>query len=160
MTPGADITPDTRSVITSETGDNRVVSYRQESIVLQRKAGTFLVKRINDELFAKPEAAPDATTPVTSAPPPAPPVDDLDGQMVHDEEKRPVGTAHRVPGIAIYVVFDGYGHPDKELARCIDDPGTRVMFQHTDRGQITGVIYVPDPTRAPQRAEGMRSDDV
>ncbi len=127
--------------------------------MLQRKAGTFLVKRINDELFAKPATPADAGEAATPASP-APPVDDLDGQMIHDEEKRPVGIANRVPDIAVYVVFDGYGNPTNELTRSIDDPGTRVMFQHTDRGQITGVIYVPDPSRAPQRAEGMRPDDV
>lgn len=128
--------------------------------MLQRKAGTFLVKKINDELFSKPASPGEPDPAPATAATPATPVEDLDGQMIRDEEKRPVGTAHRVPDVAVYVVFDGWGNPTSELARCIDDPGTRVMFQHTASGQITGVIYVPDPSRAPQRAEGMRADDV
>ena len=116
---------------------------------MQRKASAYLVKRLGDELFAKP-AAPDE---------PTKPDADLDGQLIHDEEGRAVGTAHRLRHVAVYVVSDGYGKPDDELARCLKESDSEVMFQ-TDGGRITALIYVPDPSRAPRRPEAMRADEV
>jgi len=113
-------------------------------------AGAYLVKRLGDELFTKPEPAAADEAEVG---------DDLDGLVVHDEEDRPVGTAHRIADVAVYVVFDGSGIPEDVFARCLDEPETRLMFQAGD-GRITSLIYVPDPSLAPRRPEGLRADDV
>ena len=118
---------------------------------MQKMAGSYLVKRLGEELFAKP-ARPDVVEGEE-------PDDGLDGRVIQNEEGRDVGTARRLPAAAVYVVTDGFEPPDRTLARCLGDPASRVLFQE-DGGRITAVIYVPDPTTVPPRPEGLRADEV
>lgn len=127
---------------------------------MQRAAGAFIGKKIKDELFS----APKPTDPDDGGDPPrrataAPERDSLDGQTVEDEDGRSVGTAHRVPGVAVYVAYDGYGDPQAELARCVAEVEPRLLLT-SENGRITGLIYVPDPSQAPQRPQALRADDV
>ncbi len=115
---------------------------------------SYVGKMIKDELFAKPAppAAPDAAEP-------AAPAEEPDRQELHDEAGRPLGTAYRVPGVAVYVIFDGRGTPEAELRRCVSEPGSQILFQ-SDRGRITALVYLPDPDRPPGGAEAIRAEDV
>ena len=117
---------------------------------MQRVVGGYLAKRIGDELFS-PLAQP--TMPGTPADD-----DDPDRLAVSDEGGRPLGTAYRLPGVAVYVVSDGHGHRQDELAWCLADPEGR-LFIHRDRGRITGLIYAPASSRPPT-VEGLRADEV
>lgn len=123
---------------------------------MQRMAGAYLVKRLGDELMPKPApAASDEGNGEEKA------TDDgLDGQVVRDEEGRAIGTAHRLPGVAVYVAFDdGYETPQQVLARCLEEPEPTLLLQREGR-RIVGLIYVPDPSLAPKRPEGFRADEV
>ena len=120
---------------------------------MQGKASAYIVKRLGDELFAKP-APP--TDPVDAA---EPEPDDLDRRMIHDEDGRRVGLALRVHRLAVYVISDGHGGAEEQFARCLDDPDHRLLFQTTD-GRITGLIYAPDPNRLPPRGDALRPDEV
>ncbi len=128
---------------------------------MQRVAGAYIGKKIKDELFSvpKPREAAEQMAPTGSAAGSGAD-DDLDGTVVEDEDERAVGTAHRVPGVGVYVAYDGYGNPQRVLADCVGDPAARLLLTTDDKGRITALIYVPDPSRAPRRPEGMRADDV
>ena len=120
---------------------------------MQKMAGSYLVKRLGDELFAKPAPREETAEEASEE------ADEYDGQVVHDEEGQRLGTAHRVPDVAVYVVFDGYGRPEDVLARCLAQPDSRLLFQE-ERGRVTALIYVPDPSALPRRPEGLRADEV
>ena len=117
---------------------------------MQRVVGGYLAKRIGDELFSRP-AQPSA---------PGPPADDdgPDRLALTDEAGRPLGTAYRLPSVAVYVVSDGHGHRQDELAWCLADPEGRLFVQR-DGGRISGLIYAPAPSRPPAVA-GLRADEV
>lgn len=125
---------------------------------MQRMASAYVAKRIKDEIFAKPKPPTEPDSPGGEAAEVAQ-EDDLDRQIVHDEEGQPLGRALRVPGLAIYVVSTGYGTPAEELARCVDEPETRLLVE-TDGGRLTGLVYVRDPSRVPPRGEAIRAEDV
>ena len=128
---------------------------------MQRTAGAFIGKKIKDELFAapKPRTA-DGARDATDSAPPAEPADDIDGTLIEDEEGLVVGTAHRVPGVAVYVAFEGYGNSQRVLADCVGEADTRLLLTTDDAGRIAALIYVPDPSRAERRPQAMRPDDV
>jgi hypothetical protein len=84
---------------------------------------------------------------------------DLDGEEIRDDEGERLGTARRLRDVAVYVVTDGFGDRVEALQQCFDDPECRVLF-HTVDGRLAGLIYVPDPSKAPPRAGGMRADEV
>ena len=119
---------------------------------MQKVVGGYLVKRIESELFAPP------AQPAKSSPPAD---DDVDGdrRFVSDERRRRLGTAYRVPGVAVYVVSDGHGYRQDELEWCLGDPDSR-LFVERDGGRITGLIYAPASARRRRRVEGLRADDV
>ena len=125
---------------------------------MQRIGASYIAKRIADQVLAPPPkpAAPDEPE---DEPSEEPVVDELDGQPFHDEDGQPLGTALRLPGIAVYVVADGYANRHAELLRSLAEPESR-LFWHTEDGRITALIYVPDPANAPRRAEGIRADEV
>jgi hypothetical protein len=131
-------------------------------MVVQKIGAQYLVKRVTDYVMAPPPAAgePDSE-PEQQARAGAPEVigPDLDGDEIHDDEGQLLGTARRVRNVAVYVVTDGFGNPLEVLHQAVDDAETRVMF-HTVDGRLTGIIYVPDPSKAPPRADGMRADEV
>jgi len=49
-----------------------------------------------------------------------------------------------------HVVHDEHGQP----------LGTAHRFLYTEGARIAGLIYVPDPSRAPRRVSAIRSDEV
>lgn len=116
---------------------------------MQKMAASFVAKRVADQLMAPPTKR---TEPTEAASGP-------DGEVFHDEDGQPLGTAYKVPGVSVFVVSDGYDSPQDELERCLAEPESRLFF-HTEDGRITGLVYVPDPSRAPRRVEAIRADDV
>ena len=119
---------------------------------MQKVVGGYLVKQIEAGLFAPPA---DPTEPD------APAADDaLDRLAIADTRGRPVGTAYRLPGVAVYVVSDGHGHRQDELEWCLGDPNGRLFVQR-EAGRITALIYAPAPRRRrPRRVEALRADEV
>ena len=121
---------------------------------MQKVVGGYLVKRIEAELFAPPaQAAEPKPSPDEAAP------DALDRLDVADERGRPLGTAFRLPGVAVYVVSDGHGYRQDELEWCLADPSSRVFVQR-DGGRITGLVYAPARKRPRRRVEALRADEV
>ncbi len=116
---------------------------------MQKMGASYVAKRIADQLMAPPAKRAE----------PSEPAGGPDGEVFHDEDGQPLGMAYRVPGVAVYVVSDGYDSPQAELERCLAEPESRLFF-HTEDGRITGLVYVPDPSRAPRRVEAFRADDV
>jgi hypothetical protein len=128
---------------------------------VQKIGAQYIVKRITDQIVAPPPAAeaPPQEAPATAPRAAEAPAHDLDGQVITDETGQAVGTAHRLPGVAVYVVTAPHANREAELRRCLGEPEPRVLL-HTEDGRLTGVIYVPDPSGAPRRVEGTRPDDV
>src|SRR5581483_5543869 len=67
---------------------------------------------LKDELL-KPALAP-PQPPAPGGPP--------EWQELQNEDGESIGVAHLAAGVVVYVVSDGYGTPQTELARCIADP--------------------------------------
>jgi hypothetical protein len=127
--------------------------------MVQKIGAQYLVKRVTDYVMApsaEGEAAPGETAAAPAAAASGP---DLDGEEIRDDEGQRLGTARRLRETAVYVVADGFGDRVEALQRCIEDPETRVLF-HTVDGRLAGLIYVPDPNKAPARSGGMRADEV
>lgn len=123
-------------------------------------AGQYIVKRISDQIMAPPPSAAEPEADDRETRPANPPVvDELDGQAVVDEEGNAVGTARRLASVAVYVVAERRGEAEAELLRSINDPDGRLLVRSED-GHIVALIYVPDPSGAPVRVEGIRSDDI
>ncbi|HEY8448479.1 MAG TPA: hypothetical protein VIL01_15365 [Thermomicrobiales bacterium] len=129
---------------------------------MQKIGAQYVAKRIYDSVLATPKPETDETEGVSAAAPQPEekPAHDLDGQIVRDENGAELGTAHRIPGIAVYMVYDGYGSPRDQFDRLVEDPETRLYVQRDGSGRILGLIYVPDPSRLPQRPAGLRPDEV
>ena len=126
---------------------------------MQRVGASYVGKKVYDYLMTSPEeaAAPDPEgQPVETE---ARPEDEIDGQLFHDEDGQPLGTARRIKSAAVYLVADGYVNPDRELAQILADPETRLFWRETD-GRITALFYVPDPSRVAERPQAMRADEV
>jgi hypothetical protein len=123
---------------------------------VQKIGAQYLVKKFADYVTAPPPEAPEAEPGELEA---APELPDLDGQAIADDDGQPLGTARRLRDVAVYVVSEGFGDRAEELTRCIDDPESRVLF-HTVDGRLAGLIYVPDPSKAPKRTSGLRADEV
>ena len=121
---------------------------------MQRMAGAYIANRIKQELFPSPTEPDEESGEVTAA------VDELDGQVVHDDEGRAIGRAYRLPDVAVYVVTDNE-RPEDALVRALRDPDCELIFQ-TEAGRATAVIYIPEPLQEPSRANvrGIRADDV
>ncbi len=115
-------------------------------------AGQYVAKRLYDQILAPPAQRPE-TEEIEDA------TEDFDGQLVTDEDGQPVGTAHRLAEIAVYVVSDGYADLESELLRAVNERESRLLIR-TEDGRIAALIYVPDPASAPRRVDGIRSDDI
>jgi hypothetical protein len=126
---------------------------------VQKIAAQQVAKRIYDSVMAPTKVAYE-TERAAESPEPAPDLPDLHGQTVRDETGAELGTAHRLSDVAVYLVFDGYGTPRDLFDRLVEDPGTRLYVQRDERGHIVGLLYVPDPSRLPQRPAGLRADEV
>lgn len=115
---------------------------------MQGKASAYLAKRIGDELLASPKPKRTEMT------------DDLDGQPFVDDAGNRLGTYRRMPNVSVYLVTRDRAATDAELEACLADPVVeRIQIQRADN-QITGVIYLQDPSKAPALAEALRADDV
>ncbi|MBA3336287.1 MAG: hypothetical protein H0T49_01840 [Chloroflexia bacterium] len=131
--------------------------------MIQRTAGAYIVKKIGNELMpsaAKPE--PESEREPVREPNRVAPVvefDELNERIFHDEEGNSLGIAHRLPEVAVYVVLQGRGNPAETLHWAAGDEETQ-RFVRRVNGRVTGLIYVPDPNRAPLRIEATRADDV
>lgn len=119
-------------------------------------AGQYVAKRLYDTVMAPPPQREEAHQDEAPAEHDA---EDLDGQVVTDDEGRPVGTARRLRHVAVYVVGDRYASPEAELLRSVNEPESRLLMRSED-GRLTALIYVPDPATAPARVDGIRSDDI
>ncbi len=123
-------------------------------------AGQYVAKRLYDQILAPPkqveEAEDDAPVERREVEVEA---DELHGQVVTDDEGRPVGTARRLRQVAVYVVADRHANAEAELLRSLNEPESRLLLRSED-GRLTALIYVPDPDSAPAQVEGIRSDDI
>jgi hypothetical protein len=126
---------------------------------VQRVGASYVGKKIYNYLMTQPEAPPDGDVPEEARPVDEASVDELNGQVFHDEEGQALGTAHRVSGLSVYVVSNGYGNPAVELERALNDPETR-LFWRTTGERIVALVYVPDPSRAPERPSALRADEI
>jgi hypothetical protein len=122
---------------------------------MQQLVGGYLVKRIEAEIFRPPAARPEpdaAAEPATETAGP----DRID---LTDERGRAVGTAYRLPGVAVYVVSDGHAHRQDDLDWSLRDPDSR-LFVLRDGGAIAALVYAPARTRRPRKVEALRADEV
>lgn len=135
--------------------------------MVQKIGASYVIKKVADYVTtapAEPAQPAGAAQDVQEVEPaerraPRAPIDSLHGQVITDENGEAVGAARRVPGVAVYVIAPAYGDPAAELERCIEDPETRLFF-HREDDRLVGLIYVPDPSRAPRPVEGMRAEDI
>ncbi|MDQ3045748.1 MAG: hypothetical protein M3R06_11470 [Chloroflexota bacterium] len=129
--------------------------------MIQRTAGAYIVKKIGNELMpssAKPDQEPEQEP--SQRPVAAPTVfDELDGRPFSDEEGNLLGIAHRLADVAVYVVLQHRGNPAETLNWAASDEETQRYIRRAS-GRVTGLIFVPDPSRAPLRVEATRADDV
>lgn len=117
--------------------------------MLPKVGASYLAKRFADQVLSPPakQAEPEKDDA------------ELDGQLFFDEEGERIGRAFRLPNLSVYVIAPGRGNLQAELERCIAEPDSRLFFR-TEGGQITGLIYAPDPERSGGNTAATRSDDV
>ncbi len=118
---------------------------------MQKMVGGYLVKRIGDELFSAPPQRAESE-------PSREEDDDADRLVLTDDEGRPLGTAYRLPGVAVYVVSDGHGHRQDDLEWCLGEGEGRVFVQR-EGGRIVGLIYAPTASAATAVA-ALRAEEV
>jgi hypothetical protein len=132
-------------------------------MVVPKIGAQWAIKKIADEVMAPPPAPADPSEPAPAQQASQPPVeeyDEFDGEIVNDEEGNPIGTAHRMRTVAVYLVSDSHGNLEKELQDCIEDVESRRYFIRDKRGRLTGIIFAPHPDRMPSRAEALRPDEI
>lgn len=131
-------------------------------MVVPKIGAQWAIKKIADEVMAPPPPPPDpAEKAAAAAPaPPAPEYDEFDGELVNDEQGNPIGTAHRMRSVGIYVVSDSHGNLEKELQDCIEDEESRKFFIRDKRGRLTGIIFAAHPDRMPAKAQALRADEI
>lgn len=131
--------------------------------MVQKIGAQYLVKRISDYVTAPPtQPESQVTEPTETRATTAPDIDDsvdLDGEAIRDDDGQVIGIARRIRNVAVYVVSDTSSNRLETLQNCVDDPESRVLFQTVD-GRLAGLIYVPDPEKAPPRVGGFRADDI
>jgi len=119
---------------------------------VQKAGATFVAKRIADYVMAPPKPRDDEEVEAESDL-------DLDGQMIEDDDGQPLGLANRLDQIAVYVVGSRRANHQATLQQCLDDPNSRVFFQHQD-GRLVGLIYVPDPSQSRPSGDAIRADEI
>lgn len=132
--------------------------------MLQRTAGTFIAKKIKDELFSPPPTERDEDEEERHAPQrPRQRYDDpQDGAEFLDEDGRVIGYTRRLHDVAVYAVTTAHGSPHAALSEALRDPNSQLVFQSAN-GRITGLIYAPDPEHTSggsSDTRGFRSDEV
>lgn len=136
-------------------------------MVVPKIGAQWAIKKIADEVMAPPpthEAPTEPSASTAAGPPqyqaPAEEFDEFDGEIVDDENGVPIGTAHRMRSISIYLVSDSHGNLEKELQDCLEDDESRRYLIRDKRGRLTGVIFAPHPDRMPVKAEALRADEI
>ena len=135
-------------------------------MVVPKIGAQWAIKQIADQVMAPPPGAQQAPVDPAAAAQqhhPAPPVeefDEFDGEIVNDEHGVPIGTAHRMRAINIYLVSDSHGNLEQELQRCLEDDESRRFFIRDKRGRLTGVIFAPHPDRMAKKADALRADEI
>jgi hypothetical protein len=131
--------------------------------MVQKIGAQYLMKRVSDYVTAPPATAEaKATEPTEPRATAAHDIDEsnnLDGEAIRDDDGQVIGIARRVRDVAVYVISDTSANRLDVLHGCVDDPESRVLFQTVD-GRLVGLIYVPDPDKAPPRVGGFRADDI
>jgi hypothetical protein len=137
-------------------------------MVVPKIGAQWAIKQIADQVMAPPPgaqapadaAAAGAAAPTQPAQAPVEEYDEFDGEIVNDEHGTPIGTAHRMRAINIYLVSDSHGNLEREFQDCLEDDESRRYFIRDKRGRLTGVIFAPHPDRMPQKAEALRADEI
>ncbi len=137
-------------------------------MVVPKIGAQWAIKQIADQVMAPPPgaqapadpAAAGATAPAQPAPAPVEEFDEFDGEIVNDENGIPIGTAHRMRAVNLYLVSDSHGNLEKEFQDCLEDDESRRYFIRDKRGRLTGVIFAPHPDRMPQKASALRADEI
>jgi hypothetical protein len=135
--------------------------------VWQRTAGTFIAKKIKDELLSPPPAVEDEPDEAPVARGPVRYEDDpQDGSRYVDEHGNLLGYLRRVHDVAVYTVTTAHANVNAALHDALSDPDSQVSYQ-TVNGRISAIIYSPDPERQQPVADedvstrkGFRSNDV
>jgi hypothetical protein len=139
-------------------------------MVVPKIGAQWAIKQIADQVMAPPPgaqapadpaaAAAGAAAPAQPAPAPVEEYDEFDGEIVNDEHGTPIGTAHRMRAINVYLVSDSHGNLEREFQDCLEDDESRRYFIRDKRGRLTGVIFAPHPDRMPQKASALRADEI
>ena len=136
-------------------------------MVVPKIGAQWAIKQIADQVMAPPPGAQAPADPAAAAAAPAQPApapveeyDEFDGEIVKDETGNPIGTAHRMRAVNIYLVSDSHGNLEREFQDCLEDDESRRYFIRDKRGRLTGVIFAPHPDRMPQKASALRADEI
>lgn len=135
--------------------------------MVQKIGAQYIGKKLYDTLMAPPPQPAQVQVEDEQGEPvqvdaSAMPAQDLTGQTITDERGAAIGRAQRLGDVAVYVIVEPGDDPDAELARCVAEPGMRLLFQ-MDGDRIAGLIYAPDPERvreARRPSRAVRADDV
>jgi hypothetical protein len=129
--------------------------FHQEQDMMQRTVGMYIANRIKDEILKPPAEAGEVVYEDE------PYEDPLDGEVITNDEGAVLGVAHRLQGVAVYVVGGRTANANTELERAMHDPEAEVIV-HREGRTITALVYVPSATaQLPQTGtRGMRADEV
>lgn len=126
--------------------------------MMQKTIGTYLAKRIKDEIFASPQEQAEEERETGNQP--VQHGDPLDGELIRDDQGRVLGRAYRVPAVNVYVVSGSNANPDAELERALNDPNAQTII-HWQGDQIAALVFVPEQAiNASAGMHGFRADDV
>ncbi|HEV2128204.1 MAG TPA: hypothetical protein VGR22_06270 [Thermomicrobiales bacterium] len=122
--------------------------------------GAFILDRVKQEIFSTPEEAEQAVEAIEES---IIANDDHIGTVYTDADGNEIGQAVRMLNVAIYVVSNERGDPEKDLLAAMRDPESEVIF-HTDGGRVSRVIYIPpakpDYKQTGPVIKGFRADDI
>ena len=122
--------------------------------------GAFVFEKVKDEIFSTPEEAEQAVEAIEES---ILANDDHIGTIYRDEDGNEIGQAVRMLNVAVYVVSNERGDPERDLLAAMRDPESEVIF-HTDGGRVSRVIYIPpakpDYQQTSQAVKGFRADDI
>lgn len=129
--------------------------------MIPKTVGAFLVGKVKDEIFATPEEAEEAAEAIEEQ---IIEDDDHIGTVYTDADGNEIGQAVRMLNVAVYVVSNERGDPEKDLLAAMRNPDSEVIF-HTQGGHVSRVIYIPpeqpDYLAAEKGAiKGFRADDI
>jgi hypothetical protein len=122
--------------------------------------GAFILERVKNEIFSTPEEAQQAVEAIEDS---IIANDDHIGTVYTDADGKEIGQAVRMLDVALYVVTNERGDPERDLLAAMRDPESEVVF-HTQGGRVSRVIYIPpakpDYSSSGQGVKGFRADDI